>query len=99
DDHAHAIEADKAFHKLEKVIPAIERLGFQGPDYFDGEVRVSYSSEKKLHDLNLYSSTPIEIASFEEKELDRFFELQRLLKQSGADITHVVVTDLREAAD
>jgi len=31
--------------------------------------------------------------------LDRFFELQNLIKQSGAPITYVVVEDMREPAD
>lgn len=99
DDYTDALEADKAFHKLEKVIPAIEQLGFQGPDYFDGEIRVGYSTEKKMNDLSLYSSTPIELDNFEEKQLDRFFELQRLIKQSGAGIATVIATDMREPAD
>lgn len=99
DDYAYAIEADKAFHQLEKVIPAIEQLGFQGPDYFDGEIRVDYWAEKKMHNLYLYSVTPLEMATFEDQELDRFFELQRIIQQSGADITAVSVTDMREPAD
>lgn len=96
DNHARAIEADKALHKLEKVIPAIEELGFHGPSYQDNEIRVSYLDDMEKHSLYLYTPTPLEIATFEENELERFFELQKLIKQSGASITYVVVQDMQE---
>lgn len=99
DNYASALEADKALHKLDKVIPAIEDLGFQGPDYTNKEISIRFSDETKKHALYLYTATPIEMATFEKNELDRFFELQNLIKQSGAPITYVVVEDMREPAD
>ncbi|KGR79893.1 hypothetical protein [Ureibacillus sinduriensis] len=95
DDYPEALKADKAFHKLEKVIPAIEQLEFES---FDEEFKVSYSGSKKRF-LKLYSSTPIELASFKEEHLERFFELQQLIKESGASITHVMVEDNREPVE
>jgi len=96
DNHASAIEADKALHKLEKVIPAIEELGFQGAEYQNNEIRVSYVDDMEKHILNLYTSTPLEMATFKENELDRFYKLQELIKQSGASLTYVAVQDMQE---
>ncbi|WP_342532666.1 hypothetical protein MKY80_09220 [Lysinibacillus sp. FSL R5-0849] len=51
-------------HKLDKVIPAIEGLGFQGPDYTNKEISILFSDETKKHALYLYTATPIEMATF-----------------------------------
>ncbi|RHW34031.1 hypothetical protein D1B33_14625 [Lysinibacillus yapensis] len=95
DDYPEALKADKALHKLEKVIPAIEQLGFES---YDEEFKVSYLGSKK-RTLKLYSSTPIDPASLKEEKLERFFELQQLIKESGASITHVMVEDNREPVE
>ncbi|MFC7685287.1 hypothetical protein [Ureibacillus sp. GCM10028918] len=95
DDYPEALKADKALHKLEKVIPAIEQLGFES---YNEEFKVSYTGSK-IRTLNLYSTTPIETASFKEEQLERFFELQQLIKESGASIKHVMVEDNREPVE
>ncbi|UHA73544.1 hypothetical protein [Paenibacillus sp. 481] len=92
DNYARALEVDNELHKLEKVIPDVEKLGFK--DGINDEIRVGFTEEK--NSLFLHSISPIEIATFAEKELGRFFELQKLIKQSGALIHHVSVYDMRE---
>lgn len=95
DDYPEALKADEAFHQLEKVIPAIEQLGFES---YEEEFKVRYSGSKKRF-LDLYSATPIETASIKEEELERFFKLQKLIKESGSSITHVRVENSREPAE
>lgn len=95
DNYSRALEVNIEQHKLEKVIPDIEKLGFIGS--INDEIRVSFLGEQNIVFLN--STSPFEIATFEEKELDRFFDIQELIKGSGALIHRVNVSDMREPSE
>ncbi|MDN4492163.1 hypothetical protein [Ureibacillus aquaedulcis] len=99
DNYARAAEADEELHKLEKVIPAINELGFQGSEWDDNEIRVAFLDSMKKNSIHLYTSTPIEYETFEEKELSRIFKLQELIKESGASLKYATVEDTREVPE
>lgn len=89
DNYARMLEADRELHQLKKVMPEIEKLGFVASK----EDNLLFVSENSIS-ANLYSPTALDIAHFEEADLDRFFALQKLIKQSGATIDDVNVTDI-----
>lgn len=96
DNYLNALEADTELHKLDKVMPDINKLGFEESFNDENRVLIGEAGGKKAIWSLLYSTTPMEITSFEEKELDRFFELYKLLKQSGALFEIIIVSDMRE---
>ncbi|MEG0438625.1 MAG: hypothetical protein RR587_05250 [Solibacillus sp.] len=93
DNYLTALAADTELHKLDKVIPDIKKLGFS--ESFNNENRVFFGEEGKEIWGLLYSTPPMEIKSFEEKDLDRLFELYKLIKQSGALFDMVTISDMR----
>ncbi|WP_144422594.1 hypothetical protein [Lysinibacillus fusiformis] len=94
DNYARMLEADRELHQLKKVMPEIEKLGFVASK----EDNLLFVSENSIS-ANLYSPTALDIAHFEEADLDRFFALQKLIKQSGATIDDVNVTDMKEVSE
>ncbi|MGE7021618.1 hypothetical protein [Solibacillus cecembensis] len=93
DNYTTALAADTELHKLDKVIPDIKKLGFS--ESFNNENRVFFGEEGKEIWGLLYSTLPMEIKIFEEKDLDRLFELYKLIKQSGALFDMIIVSDMR----
>lgn len=68
DNYARMLEADRELHQLKKVMPEIEKLGFVASK----EDNLLFVSENSIS-ANLYSPTALDIAHFEEADLDRFF--------------------------
>lgn len=94
DNYARMLEADRELHKLKKVMPEIEKLGFASSK----EDNLLFVSENSIW-AYLYSPTALDIARFEDEDLDRFFALQKLIKQSEANIDYVNVTDMKEVSE
>ncbi|MCH7321581.1 hypothetical protein LZ480_06705 [Solibacillus sp. MA9] len=96
DNYLNALEADKELHKLDKVIPDINKLGFDESFNDENRVFIGEVGGKKAIWSSFYSTSHMELASFEEKDLDRLFELYKLVKQSGALFEIIYVSDMRE---
>lgn len=97
DNYSTALAADTELHKLDKVIPEIKKLGFK--ESFNNEPRVFFSEEKDDIWGFLYSTSHLDIKNFEEKDFDRLYEVQKLIKQSGASFDLIIVSDTRELND
>ncbi len=97
DNYSTALAADTELHKLDKVIPEIKKLGFNGS--FNDEPRVFFNEEKDDIWGFLYSTSHLDIKNFEEKDVDRLYEVQKLIKQSGASFDLFIVSDTRELND
>ncbi|TYR73426.1 hypothetical protein FZC79_18455 [Rossellomorea vietnamensis] len=97
DDYPKAKEAYQESQKLKKSAPEIKKLGFHSLEH--EELRLSFNQRNNYFTLILQTDSPIDIASFEEKELDRFFKLQELIKKSNAKVNHVTVYDNRDLVD
>lgn len=93
DNYTTALAADTELHKLDSIISEINKLGFS--ESFDNENRVFFGEEGREIWGLLYSKLPMEIKSFEEKDLDRLFELYKLIKQSGALFDMIIISDMR----
>ncbi|MFI8687534.1 hypothetical protein [Rossellomorea sp. NPDC077527] len=102
DNYSRALAADEKLHQLKKVMPGIKGLGFEASD--NGKLKVNFvkigkdPSENKYL-VNLSSPKPIEIAKFEEEDLDKYFKLLTLIQESRAEINRVYITDERSAVD
>lgn len=94
DNYSRMFEGDRERHKLQKIMPEIEKLGFVIAKDDD----LLFVSENSIS-VNLYSPTTLEVAHFEDQNLDRFFALQKLIKQSGALVDLVHVTDMKEVSE
>ena len=94
DNYARMLEGDRELHKLQKVMPEIKKLGF----VVSKEDDFLFVSENSIS-VNLYSPTALEVAHFEDQDLDRFLALQKLIKQSGALVDLVDVTDMQEVSE
>ncbi|WP_433595749.1 hypothetical protein [Lysinibacillus xylanilyticus] len=93
DNYSIALKTDKELHKLDKVIPDIKKLGFN--ESFNDENRVFFAESGKEDIWSfLYSTSHFEKASIE-KDLDRLFEVHKLIKQSGALFDLIIVSDMR----
>ncbi|TAA71718.1 hypothetical protein [Planococcus salinarum] len=88
DDYQYALEADKELQKLKPYFPAIEDLGFTGSD--NSGIRLNYIDESTF--LSLRSDKEINYKTFIEKELDRYYELYRLIKKSQMNLTGMSVS-------
>jgi hypothetical protein len=103
DTYNQAVETNKEYQKLKKVIPAIKKIGFKGRS--SAEIRVDYKSQKvgngwrNYISLYLKTDSPINIRTFEEKELVRFYKLVKIIQDSGAAIDHVGVEDNQEMTE
>ncbi|WP_084242896.1 hypothetical protein [Planomicrobium okeanokoites] len=82
DDYHFALEADKEFQNLKPVLPAIGELGFTGVANTD--IRISYNHDSVY--LFLESKTDVSFENFAEENLDRYYELYRLIRMSEAKI-------------
>ena len=89
DDYLFALEADKEYQKLKAVLPAIGELGFT--DAVSSDIRINYNHDSLY--LFLENITDASFENFEEKELDRYYELYRLIKTSGAKIRSYTVVN------
>lgn len=89
DNYTRAVAADVELHRLKKWAPDLEKLELKGYDH--DEIGIDLVGTSNF--LQLTSIHPIDMFNFEEEEFDRFFDLQELIKQSGALIHKVYVTD------
>ncbi|RLQ91295.1 hypothetical protein [Planomicrobium sp. Y74] len=87
DDYQFALKADKEYEKLKTVIPAIEELGFTGSK--NNDFRISYLGDNVY--LNLQSDQEVNYGTFVEEELDRYYELYKLVKESRATLENMSV--------
>ena len=88
DDYQFALEADKELQKLKSVAPAIEKLGFTGTG--NTNIRLNYIEESTF--LSLRSDKEVNFKIFIEEELDRYYELYQLIKESQANLTSFSVS-------
>jgi hypothetical protein len=96
DNYSRALVADKELHRLKKVMSDVKDLGFSPSG--NGELKVDFVKMGREPDANKYlvhlnSGSPIKIASFENEELDRYLKLTKLIKQSGASVHRVIISD------
>jgi hypothetical protein len=102
DNYSRALAADEKLHQLKKVMPRIKELGFKGSD--NGNLKMDFvkigkdPSENKYL-VHLSSPKPIEIATFEEEDLDKYLKLLTLIQESRAEINRVYITDERNVVD
>ncbi|KMY50228.1 hypothetical protein [Peribacillus loiseleuriae] len=105
DDYKFALEAHKEFKRLKPVIPDIHKLGFQGRYSKNGEIYIDYTGnqrigneDKNIIGLSLKTETNIEYKPFTDDEVDRYYQLAKLIQKSKADIDEIYITDMREPA-
>lgn len=103
DNYSRALAADKELHQLDSIMPKMKELGFKGGSQ-NGNLKMNFVKMGKDPSVNkymvdLYTSSPIEIATFEEEQLDRYFKLLTLLKESGAKINRVYIYDKENSTD
>ncbi|MED1863888.1 hypothetical protein P4V41_10545 [Fictibacillus nanhaiensis] len=96
DTYNQAVQTYKEYHKLETVVPEIKKLGFSGefkPHPLRYESKQVNGKWQNYISLPLKMNSRLNISSFEEKELDRFIKLIKLIQNSGASIQQVTVED------
>jgi len=96
DNYLNALEADTELHKLDQVIPNINKLGFKESFNDENRVFIGEVGGKKAIWTFFYSKSHMELASFEENDLDRLFELYKLIKQSGALFEMILISYMRD---
>ncbi|WP_137791009.1 hypothetical protein [Bacillus sp. E(2018)] len=96
DTYNQAVQTYQEYHKLKTVVPEIKKLGFSGefkPHPLRYESKQVNGKWKNYISLPLNADFHFDVASFEEKELDRFLKLIKFIQKSGASIQQVTVED------
>lgn len=96
DTYNQAVQTYQEYQKLKTVIPDIKKLGFDGdfkPDPLRFQSKQVNGKWQNYITLPLQMDSRLDVASFEEKELDRFIKLIQLIQDSGASIQQVTVDD------
>ncbi|PPA71169.1 hypothetical protein C4B60_03620 [Jeotgalibacillus proteolyticus] len=96
DNYPIAAKNYEEYKKFEKVLPTVEQLGFElkyGENFIFHEV---YGSDQVKIFLDLYTSEKIDYLTFEQQQLDNYYQLVDVVRSSGADIHLLTIEDKRQ---
>lgn len=99
DDYKQGLRAYEAYLKIKGVLPEIEKLEFKAVEIGNAIVSYMPGNIEKSNSLYFETEQSIELETFKEQYLNKFYELYRLLKSTGAELSSVTVSDVGEPAN